>query len=223
MPVKSIPRDNSGLNTLRIVSVVLFAIMLFAFCLTGYIATHHPRLAFDTAVFESLRSIRNPFTTRCVIAITFFGSRNFLFPCYAVLVIYYLFLRKKIWLAVALALTGFLGNELLYLMQDMFGRIRPADPLISGVTGYGYPSGHSFASFVFAGLCCFLIWQQNLPAKLKIMFAILFFCMASVIAITRPYLHVHYPTDVLGGFFLSIVWLIPCFWLLYFIYNKRHR
>ncbi|HEY2726546.1 MAG TPA: hypothetical protein VGI61_05205, partial [Parafilimonas sp.] len=104
--------------------------------------------------------------------ITFFGSRYFLFPCYTVLVIYYLFIRKKLWFAVAIALTGFLGNQLLYLMQDKFKRIRPADPLNNYVNGYSYPSGHAFASFVIAGLLSFIIWQKHLQTKWKLIAAI---------------------------------------------------
>jgi undecaprenyl-diphosphatase len=221
MPVKSIAHNKRHLTTLWLISIVLFVIMIFAFCFTGYTATHHSRLAFDTTLVGWLQSIHSSFATRCMLAITFFGSRYFLFPCYAVLVVYYLFIRKKIWFAVVVALTGFLGNQLLYLMQDVFERMRPVDPLINYVMGYGYPSGHSFASFVFAGLLCFLIWQKRWQTKWKLVPAIVLFCIASIIAVSRAYLHVHYPTDVLGGFYLAILWLIPCWWILYFI-DKRY-
>ena len=208
------------IKILRAVSIAIFAIMLFAFCFTAYIATHNPQLKIDITVFARLQSIRNSSMTRFMSAITFFGSRYFLFPCYTVLVIYYLFIQKKLWFAVASALTGFLGNQLLYLMQDVFKRIRPADPLINHVSGYGYPSGHSLASFVFAGLLIFIIWQKHLQIKWKLACAIILFLIASIIAISRAYLHVHYPSDVLGGFYLAILWLIPCLWILYFVDKK---
>jgi undecaprenyl-diphosphatase len=222
MQVKSIVHNKTRLATLQLVSTVLFVIMMFAFCFTGYIATRHPQLAFDITIVAWLQSIRSSFTTRCMLAITFFGSRYFLFPGYTILVVYYLFIQKKLWFGVAIAFTGFLGNQLLYLMQDVFERVRPGDPLINTVNGYSYPSGHSLASFVFAGLLCFLVWQKRLQTKWKLALAIVLFCIASTIAVSRAYLHVHYPTDVLGGFYLAILWLIPCWWILYFV-DKRYR
>jgi undecaprenyl-diphosphatase len=179
--------------------------------------THHPQLQFDDILFTWLQSIRSAQITSLMTAITFLGSRYFLFPCYAVLTIYYLFSRKKLWFAVAIALTGFLGNQLLFFMQDVFHRQRPLNPLIDYVNGYGYPSGHSFASFVFAGLLSFLVCQKSVKTKWKVIFVVTCFAMATIIAISRIYLHVHYPTDVLGGFYLSMVWLIPCLWILYFV------
>ena len=168
MPEKSIVHNKRHLTTLGFASIVLFVIMMFAFCFTGYTATHHSPLAFDKTIVGWLQSIRSPGITRCVTAITFFGSGYFLFPCYIVLVIYYLFIQKKLWFAIAIASLGFFGNRLLFLMQDVFQRVRPVDPLISNVNGYGYPSGHSFASFMFAGLLGFLVWQTRLQIKWKL-------------------------------------------------------
>jgi undecaprenyl-diphosphatase len=62
-----------------------------------------------------------------------------------------------------------------------------------------------------------LVWQKRLQTKWKLACAIILFLIASTIAVSRAYLHVHYPTDVLGGFYLAILWLIPCLWILYFV------
>ena len=222
MPADSIVHNKTHLSTLRLASIVLFVIMMFAFCFTGHIVTHHCRLAFDTTIVTWLQPLRSPTMTRCMSAITFFGSRYFLFPCYTVLVVYYLFFQKKLWFGVAVASLGFFGNGLLFLMQDVFQRPRPVDPLISNVNGYGYPSGHSFASFMFAGLLCFLVWQKHWQIKWKLILVIVLFCIASVIALSRAYLHVHYPTDVLGGFYLAILWLTPFSWIFYFVGKRYH-
>jgi hypothetical protein len=88
--------------------------MVHAFWLTAYTTAHHPQMQFDNVLFIWLQSIRSAQMTHLMIAVTFFGSRYFLFPCYAVLVIYYLFSRKRFWFAVAIALTGFLVNQLLF-------------------------------------------------------------------------------------------------------------
>ena len=210
------------IKILLIVSIVFFVIMMFAFSFTAYTTSQHSTLRIDNTIFAWLHTIRNPLMTHLMSAITFLGSRYFLFPCYTFLVVYTVFIQKKLLFAIALAFTGFLGNELLYLMQNVFDRVRPANPLLSYVKGYSYPSGHSFASFVFAGLLIFLVWQKDLPTKWKLTYAITLFLIASIIAISRAYLQVHYPTDVLGGFYLSILWLIPCWWILYLI-NDSYR
>lgn len=209
------------IKILLAVSITVFVIAASAFCITAYIVALHSHLKFDDTIFKWLQPIHSVPMTHIMIAITFVGSKYFLFPCYSTLVIYYLFIRKKLWFAVALALTGFAGNQLLFLMQDVFKRVRPANPLINYVNGYGYPSGHSFASFVFAGLLSYLIWQKPLHTKWKLAYTIVLVLIASIIAMSRIYLHVHYPTDVLGGFYLSIVWLMPCLWTLSYI-EKMH-
>jgi undecaprenyl-diphosphatase len=81
------------------------------------------------------------------------------------------------------------------------------DPLVHA-SGYSFPSGHSFSSFTFFGLMAYLIWQTDIGKGWKIFLSILFFLLASVIATSRVYLHVHYASDVLGGFSLSMLWLI---------------
>jgi len=214
--------NNRRIKILLVVSQALFIIAAFLFCFTAYIVTHRQQIKVDAIIFAWLQLIRSSLMTRFMRTITFFGSRYFLFPCYSLLVIYYLFIRKKLWFAVALALTGFLGNQLLYLMQDVFKRIRPADPLVNYINEYGYPSGHSFASFVFAGLLSFIICQKHLQTTLKLVAGIILFIIVSIIAISRAYLHVHYPTDVLGGFYLAVLWLMPCLWILYFV-NHKYR
>lgn len=215
-------RKKTRIRILSVASIFFFVAASFAFCITAYLTSQHPRLKIDTTIFAWLQSLRSITVTRFLTNVTFFGSRYFLFPCYTILVIYYLFFQKKLWFAVVLSLTGFLGNQLLFFMQTVLHRRRPADPLIDYVNGYGYPSGHSFASFVFAGLLSFMVCQKPWHTKWKLACIIVLFLVASLIAASRAYLHVHYPTDVLGGFYLSIVWLIPCLWILYLV-DKMYR
>jgi undecaprenyl-diphosphatase len=45
--------------------------------------------------------------------------------------------------------------------------------------------------------------------------------LASIIAISRVYLKVHYPSDVIGGFLLCLIWLGISFWVLHAVRGKR--
>ncbi|MBV9961086.1 MAG: phosphatase PAP2 family protein [Parafilimonas sp.] len=216
------PVYNRDTKILLWLSIVFFVVMLIAFCFTGFKVTHDSPLQFDDHVFACLLPAESTAMTRFMLTITFLGSRYFLFPCYTLLAVYYLFFRKKLWFAIAIGLTGFLGNQLLFYMQDVFHRHRPVDPLISYINSYGYPSGHAFASYVFAGLLSYLIWRRSFKIIWKIILLLIFFFIATVVAISRIYLHVHYATDILGGFYLSMIWLLLCLWILYFVDRMQY-
>ena len=163
---------------------------------------------FDARAFGLFAPITSQGITRFMIWVTFFGSRSFLVPTYILLVAYYWFWKKEIKLSVAIAAISLLGNQLLYLVQDFFHRQRPPAPLIQNVIGFSFPSGHAFDAYMFFGIFSFLLWRTMLRRQWKIILPIAFFLLAAVIAVTRIYLHVHYASDVAGGFFLSIMWLI---------------
>lgn len=137
-----------------------------------------------------------------------------MFAAYAALVAFCLFFMKKLRLGLIIAVIAVIGNELLYFLQNLFQRERPPGPLIESVAGYSFPSGHSFAAYTFFGLLAFLVWRSKTAKTPKIILSFTFFLAATIIAATRIYLHVHYATDMLGGFCLSVMWLIPSLWFL---------
>lgn len=162
----------------------------------------------DNFVYDKLSAITSASLTRLMFDVTFFGSRYFLLPAYTIVVCYFLFLRKQIKQAICIALIGIIGDQILWLMKSIFHRARPPHPLIANVTDFSYPSGHSFASFTFYGLLIYIIWNSRIRRQWKITLSILLFMIVIFIAVSRIYLRVHYATDVIGGFCLSISWLI---------------
>lgn len=107
---------------------------------------------------------------------------------------------RKVGTAIALALTMeyFACN---IILKNLFARIRPYDVstaielLIEEPHGFSFPSGHTGASFAAASVLFFEGDRFRIPAIL----------LASLIAFSRIYLYVHYPTDVLGGMMLGAV------------------
>lgn len=99
--------------------------------------------------------------------------------------------------AIALLFMLFAGNVIL---KPLVGRIRPYDVntlvelLIEAPTDYSFPSGHTFASFACA--CTLLLEDKRLGIPALV--------LAVLIAFSRMYLYVHYPTDVLAGILLGI-------------------
>ncbi len=82
------------------------------------------------------------------------------------------------------------------LLKQIVARTRPYDaipdlvPLVARLTDFSFPSGHSAAAFSAAG-----VFVKTLPKR----FGIPLFLFAVVIALSRLYVGVHYPSDVLCG------------------------
>jgi undecaprenyl-diphosphatase len=200
--------------------IITFLLALAAFYFLAISVTGHEETALDSSAYEFLSHVASPFVTRLMVLITFFGSRYFMFPAYTALVIYFLFFCRKIKLGIVIAMLAIAGNGLLYLMQQLIHRQRPGEPLIKSVAGYSFPSGHAFAAYTFFGLLTFFLWRSKFVKAQKIILSLIFFLAATIIAATRIYLHVHYATDMLGGFCLSIMWLTFSMWILYLVDEK---
>lgn len=201
--------------TLRfIIALVLFLATLFVFVsISDEIVLEHES-GFDQTISQAIVPLVSPFTTSLMKFFTFFGSENFLFPAYVLLITYYLF-RKKNTLALDITMIGLSSTGILFLFKDIFRRHRPLDPLINNVTGFSYPSGHSFSSFTFFGILIYIIWHTNIRKRWKMVITFFLFVFATIIAFSRVYLRVHYPSDVLAGFCLSVVWLMISIWILH--------
>lgn len=98
----------------------------------------------------------------------------------------------------ALILSAVLGEGIL---KHVVQRIRPsasipaANLLISKPLSYSFPSGHTTSSFAAAGVL----------AKYFKHYALGFFILASLIAFSRLYLYVHYPSDIISGIIIGIL------------------
>ncbi len=138
--------------------------------------------------------IRNPVFTEIFRKITHLGDRGEIWILIAVILLFSEKSRKAgITVLMALLLSLLFNNMFL---KNVIARVRPYEvvegliPLIPGPRDYSFPSGHTASSFAAA-----LSIYWNMPEKYGICAVIL----AGLIALSRLYLGVHYPTDVLGG------------------------
>lgn len=209
------PEKKAKWITVRfILALAMFLITLFVFvAIADEIVLEHEN-NFDQTISSFIQSFQSPSHTQLMEGVTFFGSSSFLFPAYIALILYFL-IRKKGRLALDITMIGLSSTGILFLFKDIFRRHRPLDPLISDVTGFSFPSGHSFSSFTFFGLLIYIMWQAKIKQAWKILIAVLLFLLAGTIAFSRVYLRVHYPSDVVAGFCLSIVWLMISMWILH--------
>lgn len=195
--------------------------ILVLFFLTNEIVLENES-GFDTSVFQFLDRFRSEELTKVLIFFTFFGSINFLLPAYILLSLYYIFFKKNNIRSFNIAAIGLSSGVLLRVIKNIFQRHRPPHPLIANVSGFSFPSGHSFSSFTFAGILIYMLWQSTAATFVKWAGTAFLFILAAVIAFSRVYLQVHYASDVIAGFCLSFVWLSLCIYILERINGNGH-
>lgn len=144
------------------------------------------------------------FATPIAKFITNFGGAIFLITLTVILVI--LIKNKKIGLSIFSNLI--IITVLNQLLKRILQRPRPTDFRIIEETGYSFPSGHSMVSMAFYGYLIYLIYKYVENRYVKWISIVLLSILIFAIGVSRIYLGVHYTSDVLGGFLVSISYLI---------------
>ena len=144
------------------------------------------------------------FATPIAKFITNFGGAIFLITLTVILVI--LIKNKKIGLSIFSNLI--IITVLNQLLKRILQRPRPTEFRIIEETGYSFPSGHSMVSMAFYGYLIYFIYKYVENRYVKWISIVLFSILICSIGVSRIYLGVHYTSDVLGGFLVSISYLI---------------
>jgi undecaprenyl-diphosphatase len=92
------------------------------------------------------------------------------------------------------------------LLKIYFARPRPPGEALTIATGYSFPSGHAMVSIAFYGFLAYLAFTQG--GKRGKLAAGELACLIFLIGLSRVYLNVHYPSDVLGGWLLGLLILL---------------
>lgn len=110
-----------------------------------------------------------------------------------------------------LLLGGIAGSTLLNtVLKGLYQRARPDIHRIVEEQGYSFPSGHSMAAFTFYFLLTYLLWRHLRSRGAKVALVAFSAGMILCIGLSRIYLGVHYPSDVIGGFWVSGCWVAVC-------------
>ena len=206
--------EKPGWITLELLLVSgLFLVALFLF---GFLANEvvlEKKDLFDTAAFRFFEPFATPAMLRFAKGITFFGSSYFFLPAYSLLVLYFLFRRRRAY-ALDIALVGVSSTLLLRLLKHLFRRQRPEHPVFDALTNYSFPSGHALSSFIFCSVLIYIVWNGKLQKIWKSLLSFLLLLFALCIGISRIVLRYHYASDVAAGFCIGIAWALLSLWLL---------
>ena len=159
---------------------------------------------FDTTIYNTISLVKTDVTTNILKIITQFGSAKILI--FIALISLIVIKNKKIGTVISLnlAIVGLLN----YVLKAIIQRPRPEGFRIVEETGYSFPSGHSMASMAFYGLIIYLIFKNVKNKVTKITICTILSLLIIGIGISRIYLGVHYASDVIAGFVLSIAYLV---------------
>lgn len=173
--------------------------------------------AFDNAVYSFIINIRNPILTEILKVITNFGGILNLFIITLVTVVILLILKKKKF-AIAISLNILISSTTYIILKNIFQRPRPpiGERLIEEA-GYSFPSGHTTNNVAFYGLAIYLIYKNVKNKVLRNVLCCILACIPLIIAFSRIYLRVHYPSDVIAGTVLGIVCVVI---FINFIYKR---
>lgn len=152
--------------------------------------------------------LRTDMLTPLMKFVTFLGNGGWFWILCAVVLLAIPKTRKTGYAAVLSLIFGVIVTNL--LLKNIVARPRPFAeiealiPLIAKPTDFSFPSGHTTASFAVA-----LVMLRMLPKKIGIPAVVL----AALVAFSRLYLGVHYPTDVLVGFVVALVGSLLAVWI----------
>jgi membrane-associated phospholipid phosphatase len=122
-------------------------------------------------------------------------------------------------LEAAILATGVFGAAIINIaLKLLFERVRPTlwQPLVIEHS-FSFPSGHAMASSAL--VCCVVILMWRNRWRWWILAGASAYMV--LIGISRVYLGVHYPSDVLAGWLISVAWVFLARWIVLRLYRNR--
>lgn len=210
--MKNISNKNKKIIVVVLCLLIFFLILRDVFI---YEVTSYDNWAYSVFVIN----LRSDFMTNIMKIFTFFGNALAFF-----LIVGFTFLLSKnkdngVMLTTNLALIFILNS----IVKTIVQRPRPSGYNLIVESNYSFPSGHSMVSTAFYGYFIYLIYKNVKNKKIKYLLISLLFLLIMLICISRIYLGVHYLSDTLAGFFLSIAYLMIFITFIPRFYKEKKR
>ncbi|HGI3224157.1 TPA: phosphatase PAP2 family protein [Streptococcus agalactiae] len=159
-------------------------------------------IAFDQTIQESVRGQLPNLSTRFFKLITVIGNTVSQIAI-AIMSVTFCYLKKWYPQARFIAVNAIISGICILSLKLIFQRVRPTLPHLVFAGGYSFPSGHSMGTFMIFGSIIILL-QYYMPNSIwKLLCQGILGLLIFLIGLSRIYLGVHFPTDVLAGFILA--------------------
>jgi undecaprenyl-diphosphatase len=216
-------RDTRLLIALLIATV---AVASFAY-VASLVASGNP-LAIDRWLLVHLRSVADTgrsigprWFSQAMVDLTALGGGTVL-TLVTALVAGYLAARRKLALAIFVASAIAAGGLLTALLKIAFARARPdIVPHLVEVSSASFPSGHAMNSAMVYLTGAALLASAEPSRRVRAFLIGAALLLTLLIGVSRVFLGVHFPTDVLAGWSVGIAWAVAASWVAA-ILQRRH-
>ena len=208
--------------------LIFFALVVFVLGLNFFVEltdslTGRSLKDYDRTITDFVISFRTPELTKIFQAITDAGDLYgyIIATTIAALFFFWKFRNWKIILElISVTILAALSN---IALKRVINRARPDIEHLVVVESLSYPSGHSMSAMAFYGFLIYLSFQIKMAKWLRVFFCLLCLFLILGIGISRIYLGVHFPSDVLGGYTAGLIWIAFCVVLFNIIDLLRKR
>lgn len=167
-------------------------------------------ILWDDSILLAIHRFSRPQLDWLAVTLTDFGIYKGVIPVVGVLGTAMLVQQR--WRSLLYILITITGSALLNrTAKELIHRVRPALwDSHQGLTNYAFPSGHAMSSMTLVAVVVIFTWGGRwrwLTLTLGSLFV-------ALIAWTRMYLGVHYPSDILAGWTMAICWAIATYFII---------
>lgn len=190
-----------------LIALVIIIVSGSLFGMIGHFISNGKIKNFDLPIIEFVQGLETPWLTVFLKTFTWIGSAYGVVPI-TILVCAILFYglnekKRAIFFAFSIVSTIILNEGLkLYFVRE-----RPEIYRLMDTGGFSFPSGHTMMAFSLYGMIVYVTWWQLKETKKRIAVIILAAFIAFSIAISRIYVGVHFPSDIVGGITASTCWI----------------
>jgi len=193
--------------------LIILSISILLFCLIAVLESTGLTKHFDKSILLSFRqSGDNSIPAGPVWLLDFMTDISFLGSVTVIILItlfvsVFFIIKKNLTLLWVILFAAIGGGALDLILKEIFARPRPeVVPHLVNASTWSFPSGHSVMSAVVYISLAVIFIPANLNNRLKKYILTSAIILSLLIGISRIYLGVHYPTDVLGGWILGAIW-----------------
>lgn len=182
--------------------LIIFSSILLIFIV--YLVSQDKISSFDNAIYRLLSPLICENLTKVFKFITNFAHfMTIIILC----ILCFIFIKNK-WYGVIISINAIINTIINKVLKAIFIRPRPEILRLVKEGGYSFPSGHSMACASFYGLLIYFIHNSNIQKKYRIILETTLIIIILLVGVSRIYLGVHFASDVLAGYLVSLIQLL---------------
>lgn len=210
---------------------ILLSFILFVVCLNFFVEIteglrENELVPYDDYFTAKIQAFQTPGLTNFFLVATHLGDRA-AYVIFTAAIALFFFLKDKRWkFAVQASLVLILSSLSNVALKRVIQRERPTLEHLVAVNSLSYPSGHAMSAMAFYGFLSYLCLRSGRSLGFKISCITVLVLLILLIGISRIYLGVHFPSDVLAGYIGGLIWVTFCailFNVLELYQNQKHK